>query len=64
MSFKKDKKHDKKRSKHIKVDVWQSSKARAGQGNAFAINASNVSIVKKKINIKKNVFIFKKKRHH
>lgn len=77
MSFKRDRKHDKKKDKHIKVDVWQLSKARAGQGNAFAINASNVNIAKKKtidvkkkinvkkINVKKNVkvIIIKKKRH-
>ncbi|MDO3679234.1 hypothetical protein [Paenibacillus ehimensis] len=65
MSFKKEWNHDKKKDKHTNVKVWQFSKASAGQGNAFAINASNVNIAKKKtIDVKKKVIIFKKKRHH
>lgn len=39
-----------KGNENNKVNVWQSSKARTGQGgNAFAINASDVGVVKTKV---------------
>ncbi|NEN82145.1 hypothetical protein [Paenibacillus elgii] len=50
MSQHKQWRHHQKGNENNKVNVWQSSKARTGQGgNAFAINASDVGVVKTKV---------------